>query len=165
MAMTTQDDGELGQPGDDDAKKRAARIERGKHVRRKPGPWPDDVDDVELARALAQVPPWWLLGALCKKFKAADAPPLARNPADAPWTYLGKSDRDHYGSASGGRFCLCTRCEARRAEGTAAPWVQLFTWVYPADPKATPPRPRRTTCRIGQCTACGAGYWTEVATP
>lgn len=120
--------------------------------------WPDpSFDDVEMSRALAQVPPQWLLGAFALRGYASKAHGYV---ADVPWANLGRSDPDHYGTASDGRKVLCTRCAAR--EHVA--WVALRSWFEPREPKdkAQPPPKVRPLFRIGQCHACGGGYWTEV---
>lgn len=122
--------------------------------------WPDEVDDVELERALFQVPPHWLLAAFILRGYGWKG---KGGTKDVPWEYLGKSDPDHYGKERPGRKVLCGRCHARNPDAPPT-WVALRSWFHrdPAEKHKAPDFKR--LFRIGQCAACGAGYWTEVKT-
>jgi hypothetical protein len=152
--VTTDDKSASGSSDDADPQKKPPKTARF----RSPKPvWPDDVDDVELERAFHQVPPFWLLGV----FKQRGYHDHERGVADVSWTFLGKTEPDHFGEAVHGRKVMCSRCSVLEPSMVSFIWVKLYSWFQPARVAG---ESSKTLFRIGQCRACGSGYWTEVRT-
>ena len=111
-------------------------------------PWPDDVDEVALEVALAQVPPWRLLGA----FKSRNCADATLGCKDVAWHKL---DHDILSWPPDGVTALhvCDFCAAEIEGYPIANPVVMYKFV------GRPPDSRRWLA--GQCRTCGTGFWWE----
>lgn len=105
--------------------------------------WADEkwADEIDLEKAIAQVPPLWLLGAV-----AACTPGVV---ADAAWHYLGEWE-SRSATARFGRIS-CLRC-APTIETLAGSHARVLCKQYD-DPGSG------RTARAGRCLVCGWFFW------